>query len=88
MFCRDASGRQFIVEMQMEWTDAFIQRVLFNASKAYVRQLEKGERYEQLCPVIGLSILDAVFDRDSDTYYHAYRIVETGKPRRALEGLR
>ncbi|KAB2637932.1 MAG: hypothetical protein DVB25_08970, partial [Verrucomicrobia bacterium] len=31
--CKDASGRQFIVEMQMAWTNAFLQRVLFNASK-------------------------------------------------------
>ncbi|MBR6105824.1 MAG: PD-(D/E)XK nuclease family transposase, partial [Paludibacteraceae bacterium] len=32
--CKDDHGRQFIVEMQMYWTDEFKQRVLFNASKA------------------------------------------------------
>ena len=37
--CRDQHGREFIVEMQMQWTTSFLQRVLFNASKAYVRQL-------------------------------------------------
>ncbi|MCU0780353.1 MAG: Rpn family recombination-promoting nuclease/putative transposase, partial [Akkermansiaceae bacterium] len=74
--CKDASGRQFIVEMQMAWTNAFLQRVLFNASKAYVRQLEKGEHFESLCPVYGLSILDDVFDHDTDNYYHDYRMVE------------
>ena len=86
--CKDAVGRQFIVEMQMQWTSAFLQRVLFNASKAYVRQLEKGEHYELLCPVWGLSILDAIYDPDPDSYYHDYRIVETGKPGQVLEGLR
>ena len=86
--CKDASGRQFIVEMQMEWTSAFLQRVLFNASKAYVRQLEKGEQYELLCPVYGLSILDATFDPDPDQYYHDYRIIATGRPEQVLEGLR
>ncbi len=40
--CIDEQGRQFIVEMQMLWTDSFKTRVLFNASKAYVRQLDKG----------------------------------------------
>ena len=30
--CKDNTGRQFIVEMQMCWTDDFKQRVLFNAS--------------------------------------------------------
>lgn len=29
--CVDQIGRQFIVEMQMNWTSAFLQRVLFNA---------------------------------------------------------
>ena len=86
--CKDAGGRQFIVEMQMAWTNAFLQRVLFNASKAYVRQLEKGENYEALCPVYGLSLLDDTFDKDSDGYYHDYRIVEVGRPEKVLEGLR
>ena len=86
--CKDAGGRQFIVEMQMAWTNAFLQRVLFNASKAYVRQLEKGENYEALCPVYGLSLLDDTFDKDSEGYYHDYRIVEVGRPERVLEGLR
>jgi predicted transposase/invertase (TIGR01784 family) len=29
--CKDNLGRQFIVEMQMLWTDSFKSRVLFNA---------------------------------------------------------
>lgn len=32
--CIDNTGRQFLVEMQMNWTTAFKQRVLFNTSKA------------------------------------------------------
>ena len=86
--CKDALGRQFIVEMQMQWTSSFLQRVLFNASKAYVRQLEKSESYDLLCPVWGLSLLDATYDPDPDAYYHDYRIVETDNPQRVLEGLR
>ncbi len=43
--CRDARGRQFIVEMQMMWTVEYKQRVLFNASKAYVSQLHKGRSF-------------------------------------------
>ena len=86
--CKDAAGRQFIVEMQMQWTGSFLQRVLFNASKAYVRQLEKNESYDLLCPVWGLSLLDATYDPDPDSYYHDYQIVETDSPQRVLEGLR
>jgi predicted transposase/invertase (TIGR01784 family) len=46
--CKDSNGRQFLVEMQMNWTTAFKQRVLFNASKAYVTQTEKGFEYSNL----------------------------------------
>ena len=46
--CRDRRGRQFVVDIQMIWSPEFKQRVMFNASKAYVRQLDKGERYELL----------------------------------------
>ena len=40
--CVDGRGRQFLVEMQMMWTPEYKQRVLFNASKAYVSQLDKS----------------------------------------------
>ena len=46
--CKDVKGRQFVMVMQMAWTDAFKQRVLFNASKAYVSQAEMGYNYEDL----------------------------------------
>jgi predicted transposase/invertase (TIGR01784 family) len=46
--CKDNYGRQFLVEMQMNWTTAFKQRVLFNASKAYVTQSEKRLEFKSL----------------------------------------
>ncbi len=85
--CVDEKGRQFIVEMQVQWTAAFLQRVLFNASQAYVKQLEQGEAFELLQPVIALSLLDDIFIRDSDEFYHHYRIVHVAQPQRCIEGL-
>jgi predicted transposase/invertase (TIGR01784 family) len=84
--CVDAAGRQFIVEMQMSWTAAFLQRMLFNASKAYVRQLEQREEYDLLQPVIGLALLDDTFDKGPD-YYHHYRVVNVERPGQVIEGL-
>ena len=48
VLCTDVRGRKFCVEMQMEWSDAFQQRVLFNASKLYVSQAKKGGKYSEL----------------------------------------
>lgn len=85
--CKDAYGRQFIVEMQMMWTSEYKQRVLFNASKAYVSQLDKGENYELLQPVYSLNLVNDTFS-DSKDYYHDYRIVEIAETKEVIEGLR
>lgn len=85
--CKDRMGRQFIVEMQMMWTSAYKQRVLFNASKAYVSQLEKGGDYELLQPVYSLNLVNDIFS-DSEDYYHDYKIVEVADTKQIIEGLR
>lgn len=85
--CKDQSGRQFIVEMQMMWTSAYKQRVLFNASKAYVSQLDKDKDYELLQPVYSLNLVNDTFS-DSKGYYHDFRIVEETETREVIEGLR
>lgn len=43
VLCEDIKGRKFCVEMQMEWSNAFQQRVLFNASKLYVSQAPRAQ---------------------------------------------
>jgi len=43
--CTDSEDRQFIVEMQLYFSELFRRRVLLNASKAYVMQLKKADEY-------------------------------------------
>jgi predicted transposase/invertase (TIGR01784 family) len=86
--CKDTAGRQFIVEMQMLWTDSFYQRVVFNASKAYVKQIKSGEDYDQLETVYSLNLIDDTFTPASDpAYYHHYQIVNIANTERRIEGL-
>ena len=85
--CRDNQGRQFIVEMQMLWTDTFKHRVLFNASKAYVKQLDRGYEYKGLQPVYALSLVNANFEPDTDLYYHHYGMIHHQLTGRKIEGL-
>ena len=85
--CVDEQGRQFIVEMQMLWTDSFKTRVLFNASKAYVRQLDKGNEYTELQPVYALSLVNQVFEHDMEQFYHHYKIVHLENTNKVLKGL-
>ena len=85
--CRDEQGRQFIVEMQMLWTNFFKTRVLFNASKAYVNQLGHAREYRGVNPVFALSLVNTNFEHDTDEYYHHYSIVHSTHPDKVLEGL-
>ena len=85
--CRDARGRQFIVEMQMIWSPEFEQRVLFNAAKAYVRQLDGGEDYRLLEPVYSLNLVNEVYESEMPDYYHYYRLVHDAHTEKVINGL-
>ena len=85
--CTDNFNRQFIVEMQMLWTDSFKTRILFNASKAYVKQLEKGKEYKSLNPVFALSLVNEDFEKDTTEFYHHYSLVHSLLENKKLEGL-
>jgi predicted transposase/invertase (TIGR01784 family) len=84
--CKDNRGRQFIVEMQMLWTSYFTNRMLFNASKAYVRQLDKNEEYHLLQPVYALAILNETFNNKTE-FYHHYCIVDKQDADEIIAGL-
>ena len=85
--CEETGGRKFIVEMQMEWFPDFMQRVLLNASKAYVRQLPKGDDYQLLQPVYSLNLVNHTFLPDMDGYYHYYHLVHDLDSQKVLDGL-
>ena len=87
--CTDQQQRQFIVEMQLYWNEFFQQRVLLNASKAVVRQLEKGMNYKLIQPVYCLNLVNDIgFDGAPDEFYHDYAIVNVEHSDRIIEGLR
>jgi len=88
--CTDTDGRQFIVEMQMYWSESFKSRVLLNASKAYVMQLDRAKKYELLQPVYSLNFVNEIFERSlemQDEYYHHYKIVNIKNTEKQIKGL-
>ena len=85
--CKDKKGRQYIVEMQMVWSPEFQQRVMFNASKAYVRQVNAGEEYELLQPVYSLNLVNDVFEPELTGFYHYYRMVHVEHSEKVIDGL-
>jgi len=88
--CTDSEGRQFLVEMQLFWNESFKSRVLLNASKAYVKQLDKTEDFKLLHPVYALSFVNDTFEKSyemKDEYYHHYKIVNISNTEKQIEGL-
>jgi predicted transposase/invertase (TIGR01784 family) len=54
------SDRTVIIEMQVLNIEGFEKRILYNAAKSYSTQLNSGEKYNLLNPVIALTITDFV----------------------------
>jgi predicted transposase/invertase (TIGR01784 family) len=76
--CQDVKGRVFIVEMQMNWTDSFKNRLLFGTSQALVKQLDSGEDYHLLQPVYGLGLVAEIYEKTKPQWYHHYQLVKNG----------
>ncbi|MBK8636507.1 MAG: Rpn family recombination-promoting nuclease/putative transposase [Saprospiraceae bacterium] len=85
--CKDSFERQFIVEMQMIWAETFKYRVLFNASKTFVRQLQKTEDYIKLKTVYALSLIDDTFDKESEESYHHYKLTNQNDLTKTIDGM-
>jgi predicted transposase/invertase (TIGR01784 family) len=76
--CHDHTGAEYIVEMQVIPQEFFDKRVLYYAAKAYSEQLNEGEEYQLLKPVIFLGILN--FEFTADPHYlstHCIHNIET-----------
>src|SRR5271154_4438593 len=56
--CKDRAGTTFVVEMQLIHHPGFINRVVYNACKAYAGQLKAGDWYTKLTDVVAISICD------------------------------
>jgi len=85
--CKDNFKRKFIIEMQMFWNSDFYNRLVFNAGKAYIRQLDVGEEYHLLYPVYTLALLNENFDKKTDNFYHHYQIVNKENTDEIIPGL-
>ena len=85
--CTDAQGRIFIVEMQIQWTASFTQRLLYGASTAYVRQLNRTEAYHLLRPVYGLGIINDIFDSKTPDWYHHYQMIHNKNHEKSLDDI-
>ena len=72
-----ADGTLVIIEMQVLNVEFFGKRVLYNAAKTYASQLQKGQGYRMLKPVIALTITDFEMFENSDRLISRFVYKET-----------
>ena len=80
VLCKDASGVQIIVEMQVSPQEGFAKRAQYYAAKAYSRQLNKGKeagsRYQDLKAIVFIAICDSTMFKDKKEYLSHHVILD------------
>lgn len=69
-------GSKVIIEMQVLNVEAFEKHILYNAVKNYATQLDAGENYTLLNPVIALTITDFVMFPETDRCITSFKMME------------
>ncbi len=77
---RDQRGRSYIVEMQVLNVEGFEKRILYNACKAYVNQLGKGDPYHILTEVVAVTITDFTMFPDLARVLSRFRLCADENP--------
>ncbi len=80
----DESGRMYDIEVQSGGSSRFKQRSLYYWAKNYTAQLETGEQYTALNPVICINILDFVLIQDLDNFHTCFLPMEKDNPEYVL----
>ncbi len=71
-----ANKKSVIIEMQVVHSKNIEQRILYNAAKQYANQLQRGEDYHLLNPVIALTIVDFKLFDDIATHLSRFQLIE------------
>jgi len=84
--CTDHREVHYVVEMQVEYVKGLIKRIVYNSSKAYVNQIERGVDYPKLNQVISINILDfTMFENPAIGYLSHHLIKESSTNQCFLE---
>lgn len=70
------TGKTVIIEMQVLNVEGFEKRILYNAAKSYSIQLDKGQNFALLNPVIALTITDFEMFPDLDGFLSRFVLKE------------
>ena len=79
--CITKNGTVVIIEVQLSGNSRFPERILYYWSANYSKLLKKGEEYEDLTPVISISLLNFNLDKVNKNVHSCYMIYDTKNKR-------
>ena len=82
--CIDEKGKNYIVEVQVEFQDDYPERSQYYSALAIARQLKTGGKYKEVMPVIFVGILDFSLFKSPD-YISQHLISNTKTGEHALQ---
>lgn len=85
VLCVDEQDKKYIVEMQVARSKGFEKRAQYYAAKAYVNQLNRSEKYENLKEIIFLAITDFVMFPNKSAYKSDHIVLDRQSYERDLK---
>ena len=79
--CITKNGTVVIIEVQLSGNSRFPERILYYWASNYSKLFKKGERYEDLTPVISISLLNFNLDKVNKNVHSCYMIYDTKSER-------
>ncbi|OQY58976.1 MAG: hypothetical protein B6245_08995, partial [Desulfobacteraceae bacterium 4572_88] len=77
----DNQKRRYDIEMQVRRYTAYPKRILYYLSRMYSEQLQSGQDYENLRPVIGVHFLDyEEFKEHKKTFHFCFKLRDQNHP--------
>ncbi|MDM8540121.1 Rpn family recombination-promoting nuclease/putative transposase [Desulfococcaceae bacterium HSG9] len=80
----DETGRQYDIEMQVRRYDDYNQRTIYYLSRMYAEQLQAGDEYGALKPVIGIHFLDYEQFPEYRDYHFSFELRDQRYPELCL----
>ncbi len=77
----DSTGAIYHIEVQLNFVDGLIQRVVFYGCELFASQLNAGGEYTELKPVCSIWLLDAILFKDATNLHHHFRLSDTATGR-------
>jgi len=77
----DSIGANYHIEVQLNFVDGLIQRVVFYGCELFASQLSAGGEYTELKPVYSIWLLDAILFKDATNLHHRFRLSDTATGR-------